>query len=156
MSVEEVILFVAVIALALALVVVVVGPKLRAGRRKRDQAPAPSAPTAAPADDFAPAAEVPLPPPVPAPVGPPLTPVAAWSHLICPTCRRQFAAGLRFCPYDARMLTADGHTGAPELEGEPGDAPQRPTAKICPSCARRYESVAVVCARDGAPLVSVN
>lgn len=155
MSAEEVILFVAVVALALALVVVVVGPKLRSGRRRRDQ-PAASLPVAAAAAEPVTPAEVVLPIPVPAPVAPPPTPVAAWNHLICPTCRRQFAGGLRFCPYDARMLSADGHGGPPDLEREPSDSSQRATAKICPNCARRYESVAVVCARDGAPLVSVN
>jgi hypothetical protein len=154
MSVEEAILFVAVIALALALVAVVVGPKLRSGRRKRDRPPAASAATAAPADQGAPDAELPLPPPLAARVGSRATP--AGNHLICPTCRRQFSAGLRFCPYDARLLSADGQTGAPDLERELNDSHRHPTAKICPTCARRYESVAVVCARDGAPLVSVN
>ncbi|MES1165026.1 MAG: hypothetical protein ABUR63_04670 [Verrucomicrobiota bacterium] len=71
---------------------------------------------------------------------------------MCPTCRRQFAGGLKFCPYDARLLARDLHPGL----SEPDIALGAGAAKICPSCARTYDTVAVVCGRDGAALVSVN
>jgi len=189
MSVEEIILFVAVIALALALVAVVVGPKLVAGRRRdvpagdrtaadtvsragvfdeqpprQAQAPSPSLPPSLVPPSLPPSLPSSLPsssppssPTLAAVVRaePPPAPAAAWGCMVCPTCRRQFATGLRFCPYDARLLTAEG-PGAEEREPSTDPALRPAAAKICPTCARRYESVAVVCASDGALLVSVN
>lgn len=78
-------------------------------------------------------------------------------HMICPTCRRQFAAGLRYCPYDARLLTADLHQpGRPMPQASSASGSAASAGKICPNCARRYDSVALVCGRDGTALVSVN
>lgn len=166
MSAEETILFAAVIVLAVALVGVVVGPKLRASRLRRAERagqPEPGASAAAPSGPAEIGAQEPvaLPePPVAASARPPApTPPQAWGPLVCPTCRRQFAGGLRFCPYDARLLSAAEPPAAPgggERESSTDANLSAPVGKICPTCSRRYEIGAVVCARDGAPLVSVN
>jgi len=162
MSAEETILFVAVILLAMALVAVVVGPKLRASRlRRAERAVPPEAAAGEPAATAASSEDVPvaLPEPPAAASARPPTPPQAWGPLVCPTCRRQFAGGLRFCPYDARLLSAaEAPAGPGAADGESSTDPNLtvPTGKICPTCARRYEMMAVVCARDGAPLVSVN
>jgi hypothetical protein len=82
-----------------------------------------------------------------APIRPPPTPAVT----LCPTCRRQYAAGLRFCPFDARVLTPHADPTIPQDVDTNASR-----GKICPTCARRYDSAALVCGRDGAALVSVN
>lgn len=158
MQAQETILFVAVAALASALIIVLVAPRLRGPRAPERLAKRPLKGgghlarrlTSGQAGHEAPesrrqvatgAAVIATPPPPPV-------------HMICPTCRRQFAAGLRYCPYDARVLTADLHQPGRSLV--PQAASLANAGKICPSCARRYETVALVCGRDGTALVSVN
>jgi hypothetical protein len=143
MHADQTILFVAVAALALALIVVVVAPRVRAGARatgKRQASPPASA-------GFEPgvlrAGSGALAPPPPPP-----------SSMMCPTCLRQFAAGLRYCPYDARVLSSGIALGNPQPG--PSLALGGHLGKICPNCARRYDAGAKVCGGDGAALVSVN
>ena len=160
MQAQETILFLAVAALAAALIVVIVAPRLRGGRPpspdhsdRTAAAPPDSADAAsrlgsgAPASDAANALSGPG---AAASIGPPPPPLV---HMICPTCRRQFAAGVRYCPYDARVLTADSHQ---PVRPSPPTASAASAGKICPSCARRYDAIALVCGRDGTALVSVN
>ena len=77
--------------------------------------------------------------------------------MTCPTCRRSFDAGKRFCAFDGEELVP--------LSVAVGGAPVAELAaarlagalgKICPSCSRRYDADATFCGRDGAELVSVN
>lgn len=162
MQAQETILFLAVAALATALIVVLVAPWWR-GLRTRDaeRSPASRSPAErsgsgtattvsgehiAAAPSSSPGVTA-APPPQPLPL--------ALAHMICPTCRRQFAAGLRYCPYDARVLTADLHQSARPILHAAAAAVAN-AGKICPSCARRYDTEALVCGRDGTALVSVN
>ena len=151
MQFEQMILFVAVAALALALVLVVVVPRIRrGGRAERSQLGSRGGfSPERPPIDLTP--QSPLSPPKAA-VPPPPPPVAV---MLCPTCRRQYAPGLRFCPYDARVLISEGHPVALDPGDVAGGAVANP-GKICPICARRYDAVAMVCGRDGSALVSVN
>lgn len=174
MQAQETILFVVVAVLAAALIVALVAPRLRAGNREKGEPSRhpkePSTPrsrhrSARPTPGtgllregegatrgalLAAVASSPPPPPSPSSSSPPPPPLV---HMICPTCRRQFAAGLRYCPYDARVLTADLHQSARPSQQM---ASIVNAGKICPSCARRYDSAALVCGRDGTALVSVN
>ena len=165
MQVQETILFLAVAALAAALIIAVVAPRLRGGSQ-RDLARPVKEPSAKPAPSEAPARRSPTghrpaleiggPLAVAGGGGPVLAPPPPPVHMICPTCRRQFAAGLRYCPYDARVLTADLHQPGRPTPPPPGGLGSPTEGKICPNCARRYDAVALVCGRDGTALVSVN
>ncbi len=73
--------------------------------------------------------------------------------LCCPRCRRSFAAGHRYCPFDAEELVAP----SPWSVGHEHGAPDGTVAgKICPLCAAKYNLEATFCGRDGSELVSVN
>ncbi|MBC8133528.1 MAG: hypothetical protein H7X95_11155 [Deltaproteobacteria bacterium] len=145
MQAQETILFFAVAALALALIVGLVAPWVRSGRDL-------AKPVESPPNNLG-AVEV----VAEAPAAIPAPPVV---HMICPTCRRQFAGGLRYCPYDARVLTANVHQTGAQISQAASMASMSASAshaeKICPSCSRRYDLVAQVCGRDGTALVSVN
>lgn len=160
MQAQETILFLAVAALSAALIVVLVAPRLRGARpRDPDHSERVTAPTTEPGDAVPrPRSGAPASDPVstrsgpgaPASAAPPPPPLV---HMMCPTCRRQFAAGVRYCPFDARVLTADLHQ---PVRPSPPASSAANAGKICPSCARRYEAIALVCGRDGTALVSVN
>jgi hypothetical protein len=170
MQAQETILFLAVAGLATALIVVLVAPwwrELRARdtehratprmRAEDGPQPTPDAATTVNAGEPVAAGTVTAPSSASGMTGP-TSPPQALAHMICPTCRRQFAAGVRYCPFDARVLTADLHQAGrliPSLPSPPAAAMAN-AGKICPSCARRYDVVALVCGRDGTALVSVN
>ncbi|MEP6653835.1 MAG: hypothetical protein ABJA82_10770 [Myxococcales bacterium] len=170
MQAQETILFLAVAALATALIVVLVAPwwrGLRAREAERSSAPrnpeersrqlTPGAATTVSGEHLTAAASSSSPSSSPGvtTAPPPQPPALALAHMICPTCRRQFAAGVRYCPYDARVLTADLHQPARPIP-HAAVAAVANAGKICPSCARRYDTEALVCGRDGTALVSVN
>lgn len=122
MQTVQVVLFVVVAALALPLVAYLVIPRLRSARR-----PSPVR-----------AAEP------PARVPPPL-------ELVCPTCRREYPAGLKFCPADARALvatmhaTSSGPTPAPDpVAAGPGLAG--------PVCRRSFDGSKKFCPYDAEEL----
>jgi hypothetical protein len=62
----------------------------------------------------------------------------------CPSCRREFAAGTAFCPFDANRLVAiAGHEEL--LTG--------PSGGVCPACRRGFNPGVRVCPHDGEELV---
>ncbi len=73
----------------------------------------------------------------------------------CPTCKRSYDAGKKFCAFDGEELL-------PLAVAIGGGDPAGPASfagvlgKICPNCSRRYESDATFCGRDGEELVPVN
>jgi len=68
--------------------------------------------------------------------------------LICPTCRRGFPAGARYCPTDSVELL----TYAAFLEGDGGGATAG-TKRVCPKCGERYGGGIAFCSTDGTKLV---
>ena len=126
MQAIQVVLFIVVVALALPLIAYVVVPRLRAGRQPARTPP----PPADPASQDGP----PRPPP------PPL-------GLVCPSCRREYPAGLKYCPVDARALVAAVGASAPA---------RATTASLtCPVCKRSYEGNKRFCPYDAEELVSM-
>jgi hypothetical protein len=64
--------------------------------------------------------------------------------MFCLSCRREFPAGITFCPFDAnRLVTVRGHS---ELMSGPAGG-------ICPTCRRGYNPGVKVCPKDGDELV---
>jgi predicted amidophosphoribosyltransferase len=63
--------------------------------------------------------------------------------LTCPTCRRGFPPGMRFCPLDATRLT-------PPAEGATG---QRAHGGKCPRCRRAFEAGVRYCPMDAEELL---
>jgi hypothetical protein len=62
----------------------------------------------------------------------------------CPSCRREFAGGGAFCPFDAnRLVVISGHEDL--LTGPPGG--------VCPTCKRGFNPGVRVCPHDGDELV---
>ncbi len=77
----------------------------------------------------------------------------AGQALICPTCRRGFSAGIRYCPKDSDELLpydlfVQRHRAKEAGAGE--------KTKICPKCGDRYARTVTFCGKDGAELVLVN
>jgi hypothetical protein len=62
----------------------------------------------------------------------------------CPSCRREFAGGTVFCPFDANRLVAIA--GHEELLAAP-------TGGICPTCKRGFNPGVRVCPHDGDELL---
>jgi hypothetical protein len=62
----------------------------------------------------------------------------------CPSCRRDFPAGVAFCPFDANRLAAIA--GHEELLAGPAGG-------ICPTCKRGFNPGVRVCPHDGEELV---
>jgi hypothetical protein len=77
--------------------------------------------------------KLPADPSVPAP-GPPL---------VCPTCFRDYAPGLQFCPHDARALVPAGDPAARRAGA----------GATCPVCKRSFEPGKRFCSFDGEELV---
>jgi len=62
----------------------------------------------------------------------------------CPSCRREFAAGVAFCPFDSNRLVAiAGHE----------DLLAGPVGGVCPTCKRGFNPGVKVCPHDGEELV---
>jgi hypothetical protein len=106
--------------------------------------------------------------------------------MFCPSCRREFAEELEFCPFDAnRLVPVAGHEGM--MVGPPGGvcptcgrgfnpgvhacphdgdelvphavAPAKPPptrGKICPTCGGHFDGSAAFCGKDGTQLVLLN
>jgi hypothetical protein len=126
MQAVQVVLFIVVVALALPLIAYVVIPRLRAGRRPVQQQPAPIEPVQ---QEAAPRASPPPPP----------------SGLVCPSCRREYPSGLKYCPVDARALVAAVGTSPPSRAAT--------SSLTCPVCKRSYEGNKRFCPYDAEELV---
>ncbi len=73
-----------------------------------------------------------------------LTPAAPTpTHRVCPTCHREFNAGERFCPFDARDLVTSADSGSRLAPG-----------LTCVRCGRSYDVSRRFCAFDGEELAS--
>jgi predicted amidophosphoribosyltransferase len=64
---------------------------------------------------------------------------------VCPACHREFGAGEKFCPYDARDLVSSHDSGA-RFGSVPG--------VTCSRCGRSYDGSKRFCALDGEELTS--
>jgi hypothetical protein len=110
----------------------------------------------------------------------------ASGPLFCPSCRREFARGNDFCPFDAnRLLLVAGHEALiagpaggicptcrrgfnPGVRVCPHDGdelvpqamiaapPPAVRGKICPTCGDRFDGTAAFCGKDGTQLVLLN
>jgi predicted amidophosphoribosyltransferase len=69
---------------------------------------------------------------------------------VCPSCRRDYAGSLRYCPRDARRLVA-----ASELVETRSALPREKsrTGSVCPACKRSYDRALRFCPHDAAELV---
>jgi len=106
--------------------------------------------------------------------------------MFCPSCRREFASGSAFCPFDAnRLVAVSGHEDLmggpmggicptcrrgfnPGVRVCPHDgeelmpaaavaaAPAAARGKICPTCGGRFDGTAAFCGKDGTQLVLLN
>ena len=114
MQAVEVVLFIVVAALALSLVAYLVIPRLRAAGRS----PAPRAPEPAP------------------------RPVSA-TEMVCPTCGREYPAGLKYCPADARPLVPSANAAGATAAG----------GLACPVCKRAFDGGKKFCPYDAEELV---
>jgi hypothetical protein len=63
--------------------------------------------------------------------------------LVCPACQREYAAGLQFCPHDARELVVAADAVA--RAAVPG--------MTCPACRRSFDGMKRFCPFDGDELV---
>lgn len=63
---------------------------------------------------------------------------------VCPSCRREFAAGSTLCPFDSSTLVAASSGDPVGPEGGGG---------VCPTCARGYDPGVLLCPYDGEELV---
>lgn len=79
--------------------------------------------------------------------------LAGGQALICPTCRRGFGEGVRFCPKDSDELVPYALFVQRHREREAGAGDR---TKICPKCGDRYAVTVTFCGKDGAELVLVN
>jgi predicted amidophosphoribosyltransferase len=68
---------------------------------------------------------------------------SAAPGLVCPACQREYAAGLQFCPHDARELVPVSDPAA--RAAAPGTT--------CPSCRRSFDAMKRFCPFDGDELV---
>jgi predicted amidophosphoribosyltransferase len=66
--------------------------------------------------------------------------------MVCPSCRRSFAAGTQFCPADATKLVAAQEGGQSYAEGRGGK---------CPRCRRAFEGGVRFCPMDAEELVPI-
>jgi predicted amidophosphoribosyltransferase len=116
MQAVEVVLFIVVAALALSLVAYLVIPRLRAG----------AGPVVAP--------RVPEPSP---------RVVTAAAEMICPTCGREYPAGLKFCPADARPLVPSANAQGAAV------------GLACPVCKRSFDGGKKFCPYDAEELAPI-
>jgi hypothetical protein len=63
--------------------------------------------------------------------------------MACPACRREFDAGVKFCPQDARRLVPSAEI----VERA------RTTGSVCPRCKRAYDAGVRFCAHDAEELI---
>ena len=113
MQAVEVVLFIVVAALALSLIAYLVIPRLRTGAGAIPARALDGPRSARP------------------------------SELVCPTCGREYPAGLKYCPTDARALvpTASGSGAAPG-------------GLTCPVCRRSFDGSKKFCPYDAEELVA--
>jgi hypothetical protein len=123
MQAVQVVLFIVVAALALPLIAYLVIPRLRAGRRQLPSRAGEALPRAAPS-----------------------------RGLVCPTCGREYAAGIKYCPSDARALVAA--VDQPALRPAAAAAPPRASGGlVCPACKRSFDGNKRFCPYDAEELV---
>ncbi len=115
MQAVEVVLFIVVAALALSLVAYLVIPRLRPSVRS----PVPRAPDPAPR-------------------------MASATEMVCPTCGREYPAGLKYCPADARPLVPSANA-----QGAGGGG------LVCPVCRRSFDGGKRFCPYDAEELAPV-
>lgn len=72
-------------------------------------------------------------------------PVGISGRVGCPTCRREFEAGARFCTYDARRLVPVAEVAARS----------RVAGTVCPRCRRAFEAGLRACAYDSEELMAM-
>ena len=79
------------------------------------------------------------------------SPVPIVSRRVCPSCLREYSAGERFCPHDARDLVPSHDSGVhfSSLSGAHG-AP----GVTCSRCGRSYDGGKRFCAFDGEELTA--
>jgi DNA-directed RNA polymerase subunit M/transcription elongation factor TFIIS len=63
--------------------------------------------------------------------------------MACPACRREFEAGVKFCPQDARRLVPSAEI----VERA------RSSGSVCPRCKRAYDAGVRFCAHDAEELI---
>jgi hypothetical protein len=69
---------------------------------------------------------------------------AASGPMFCPSCRREYAPGSTFCPFDSnRLVEVAGHQ----------DILAGPAGGVCPTCKRGFNPGVKVCPHDGDELV---
>jgi hypothetical protein len=74
----------------------------------------------------------------------------------CPACHREYGPSMRYCLRDSQTLVRSGDSHATGPAAVPLGACLSGEAKICPSCAARYDLDATFCGNDSAELVAVN
>ena len=115
MQAVEVVLFIVVAALALSLVAYLVIPRLRVAARA-----------------------------LPPRAAEPRPREASRTEMICPTCGREYASGLKFCPADARPLVPSANAQGSAVTG-----------LACPVCKRSFDGGKKFCPYDAEELVQV-
>jgi len=68
------------------------------------------------------------------------------ARMACPSCRREFEAGVRFCSYDARRLVPLGELAVKS----------RAAGSICPRCRRGFEAGVRACPHDSEELMAMH
>ena len=72
--------------------------------------------------------------------------MAVDDPMACPSCRRELASGLQFCPYDATRLVPAAKMLDHLLD-------KRQSSRACPRCRRAFDSSLRHCPHDGADLI---
>lgn len=70
--------------------------------------------------------------------------------MICPTCRRGYAADVRTCSHDGDELLPYAMFVARQKSAAPGPK------KVCPKCGTTYDAETTFCGKDGSPLQTLN
>lgn len=107
-----------------------------AARRPITEAPLAAAPAPAPIAE-------PAPLPAPSAVPNPPSSASAASAMICPTCRRGYAAGDKLCPRDGTALVPYAEFAQKGADAE---------TSVCPKCGKRYAGNRRFCGEDGTTL----
>jgi RNA polymerase subunit RPABC4/transcription elongation factor Spt4 len=70
--------------------------------------------------------------------------------MICPSCRRGYAADVRTCPQDGDDLVPYAMFVARQKQAAPT------SRKVCPKCGTTYDAETTFCGKDGSPLQTLN
>lgn len=70
--------------------------------------------------------------------------------MICPSCRRGYAADVRTCSHDGDELLPYAMFVARQKSAAPGPK------KVCPKCGTTYDAETTFCGKDGSPLQTLN